>query len=596
MYIHVLNNARKFILFFLIFSLVIPFFSHVEEASAANASVPVGVQMKDTAGNLIQAHGAGMIQVGSYYYMFGENRNPDWSFKAVSMYRSTDFKNWTFVNDVLTSSSHADLNFANIERPKIIYNSATGKYVMWAHKENGLDYGDAEVAVASSDTVDGDYTYHGKFRPLGYDSRDMTLFNDNGTAYLISATKVNADLNIYKLTSDFLGVESLVQTLWPGAYREAPAMFKRNGVYFLVTSGATGWNPNQGKYATATSIAGTWSALSNFGDATTYDSQPTYVIPIEGSQTTSYVYMGDRWAGAWSGPVNDSRYVWLPLAFSSDTSLSMSYSDNFNIDTASGVVTGSNHAISPTVGYELINHNSGKTLSVSGTDKLLDGARIQQFTDTGASYQRWKIVNKNNGYYSIINSNSGDYMDITSASTADGADNIQWSSNGGKNQEWQLIDNQNGHYRIENRNSRKVLDIEGASLSDGAQNEQWTHNWSASQEFQITAPTITSMHVQDIAMALRSGQGKTWAAATILITDNNGDPLVNATVSGQWSGKTTDSDSGVTGLDGKVTVESNKLQNNQSSGTYTFTVTNVTHSTVPYDSNANVMTSNSINK
>jgi uncharacterized membrane protein (UPF0182 family) len=125
--------------------------------------IPVGVQIKDTSDELIQAHGAGMIEANGYYYMFGENRNPDWSFKAVSMYRSTDFKNWEFVNDVLTSSSHSDLNFANIERPKIIYNNSTGKYVLWAHKENGEDYGDAEVAVASSDTVDGDYTYHGTF-------------------------------------------------------------------------------------------------------------------------------------------------------------------------------------------------------------------------------------------------------------------------------------------------------------------------------------------------------------------------------------------------------------------------------------------------
>ncbi len=38
---------------------------------------------------------------------------------------------------------------------------------MWMHKENGTDYGEARAAVASSATVDGDYTYHGSFRPLG---------------------------------------------------------------------------------------------------------------------------------------------------------------------------------------------------------------------------------------------------------------------------------------------------------------------------------------------------------------------------------------------------------------------------------------------
>ncbi|HEY0828936.1 MAG TPA: discoidin domain-containing protein, partial [Bacilli bacterium] len=111
-----------------------------------------------------------------------------------------------------------------------------------------------------------------------------------------------------------------------------------------------------------------------------------------------------------------------------------------------------------------------------------------------------------------------------------------------------------------------------------------------------TTAASTTMHVQDIAMALASGSGKTWAKATILITDGSGNPVANATVSGQWSGKTTDSDSAVTGSDGKVTVESNKLSNNQSSGTYTFTVNNVTHSTLTYKSSENVMTSNSITK
>src|SRR6185503_13884001 len=137
----------------------------------------------------------------------------------------------------------------------------------------------------------GPYVYHGSFRPLGFDSRDMTVFNDNGTAYLISATRVNADLNIYRLRPDFLDVEALVRTLWPGQYREAPAVFKRGSTYFLVNSAATGWNPNQAKYATASSIEGTWSGLTNFADATTYAALPSHVLPVQGSSTTSYLYM-----------------------------------------------------------------------------------------------------------------------------------------------------------------------------------------------------------------------------------------------------------------------------------------------------------------
>lgn len=196
-------------------------------ASAAPANVVNGIQFKDTAGNMVHAHEGGMIKVDGYYYWFGENRNPNGTFKAVSAYRSSDLKNWEFRKNVLTSSSTVELNVLNIERPKVIYNEKTRKYVLWMHKENGVNYNEARVAVASSDTVDGDYTYQGSFRPLDYDSRDMTVFNDNGTAYLVSATRVNADLNIYRLTPDFLQVEALVTTLWPGQYREAPECSKK---------------------------------------------------------------------------------------------------------------------------------------------------------------------------------------------------------------------------------------------------------------------------------------------------------------------------------------------------------------------------------
>jgi hypothetical protein len=59
----------------------------------------------------------------------------------------------------LTQSSHSELSSANIERPNVIFNSSTGQYVMWMHKENATDYSEARAAVATSSTVDGNYTY-----------------------------------------------------------------------------------------------------------------------------------------------------------------------------------------------------------------------------------------------------------------------------------------------------------------------------------------------------------------------------------------------------------------------------------------------------
>ncbi|MEV1177429.1 family 43 glycosylhydrolase [Nonomuraea sp. NPDC049784] len=181
-------------------------------ARAMPVAVPVGAQFTDTSGNLLHAHGGGVIKVGSYYYWFGGNRNADGTFRYVSAHRSADLRTWEFRNHVLTQSSAAELQVANIERPKVVYNASTGQFVMWMHKENGRDYGEARAAVAVSNTVDGAYTYLRSFRPLGHMSRDITAFVDtDGTGYMISAANENYDLHVYRLTADYTDVAALAR-------------------------------------------------------------------------------------------------------------------------------------------------------------------------------------------------------------------------------------------------------------------------------------------------------------------------------------------------------------------------------------------------
>lgn len=301
-----------------------------------------GQQFYDQVDNLVHAHGGGVVKVGRFYYWFGENRNynGDDTFFAVSCYRSEDLIHWEFRNNVLTKLSDPDLDFAKIERPKVIYNASTDKYIMWMHKEYGNNYNEARAAVAWCDTVDGDYTYTGSFRPLGYMSRDCTLFvEDDGSAYFISAANNNADLHIYKLTADYLSADYLLTKVWVGLSRESPCLFKRNGVYFIVSSGTTGWAPNQAKYGYSANLASGWSSLLNLADSTTYQSQSAYVLTIPGTENTQYLYMGDRWARAWGDYTDNSRYVWLPLQFPTSTSLAMDYYDALDIDAEKGNIS-----------------------------------------------------------------------------------------------------------------------------------------------------------------------------------------------------------------------------------------------------------------
>ncbi|MGS2645613.1 RICIN domain-containing protein [Streptosporangium sp. G12] len=449
-------------------------------AQAAQVTITNGTQFRDTAGNPLHAHGGGVLKVDTYYYWFGENRNADNTFRAVSVYRSTDLRNWEFRRDVLTRTSSAELNVSNIERPKVIYNSSTGRYVMWMHKENGVDYGQARAAVASSATVDGDYTYHGSFRPLGqHMSRDITLYNDNGIAYMISAANENRDLHIYRLTSDYLNVSALVGNFWPGGTREAPAMFKRGGTYFLLTSGATGWSPNQARYATASSVSGPWSGWTNVGDGTTFGSQPAYVLPVQGTSTTSYLYLGDRWAGAWGGPVNDSQYVWLPITFPSATSMSLSWSPQVTVDTATGEISGS---VAPA--YRITARHSGKVMDVVSASTA-NNAEVKQYPWNGGGNQRWQFQDTGDGYLRLVGQNSGKCLDVANASTADGANVIQYTCGTGANQQWQWTAT-GGYHQLRARHSGKCLDVANASTADGADIQQYACGTGTNQQWTRT--------------------------------------------------------------------------------------------------------------
>lgn len=457
--------------------LVAQFFT-AGSAHAATVTVTNATQFTATNGDVVHAHGGGVIKVGSYYYWFGEDRNADNTFKYVSAYRSTDLKTWEFRNHVLTQSTDSELATANIERPKVIYNSSTGQYVMWMHKENGSDYTEARAAVATSSTIDGDYTWQGSFQPLGYMSRDITLFkDDDGTAYMISAANNNADLHVYRLSADYLSVESRVQLLWAGSYREAPAMFKRNGVYFLLTSGATGWSPNQQKYATATSVTGTWTSLANVGDSTAYKSQTAYVLPVQGTSATSYLYMGDRWGNSFGGTVNDSLYVWLPLTFPTDTTLGMQYYPSIGIDTATGSVAG--------VGgpWETLKARHSSKCADIASASTADSAGGIQYTCNGGLNQQWWFKDLGTGYYQVVSRNSGKCLDITDASTANAARVIQYTCGSGTSQQWQVVDAGSGYVRLVVRHSGKCLDVNGASTSDGATLIQYTCGTGTNQQW-----------------------------------------------------------------------------------------------------------------
>jgi hypothetical protein len=199
-----------------------------------------------------------------------------------------------------------------IERPKVIYNSKTKQFVMWMHVDKN-DYSYSQSGVAVSDKPAGPYRYLRSVKPNGQMSRDMTLFqDDNGEAYLIYSSEQNNTMQVCLLSNDYLSPTKTYSRILVNRRREAPALFKNNGKYHLITSSCTGWSPNAATYAVADKPLGPYKELGNPckgpGAETTYEAQSTYVLPVKGG----YIFMADKWNKL---DLEKSTYIWLPLKF-----------------------------------------------------------------------------------------------------------------------------------------------------------------------------------------------------------------------------------------------------------------------------------------
>jgi len=249
----------------------------------------------DNNGVHINAHGGGVLYSNGKYYWFGEHKTEgeggNMANVGVHCYSSDNLYDWTdegIVLAVMPEGSGSDIEKGCIlERPKVIHNAKTGKYVMWFHLEpKGKGYAGAKSAVAISDEVTGPYQFIEAVRPNaghwpfnyseelksvpnrtadakftggslsapadslniikrdlegGQMARDMTLFvDDDGTGYHIYSSEENSTLHIAKLSDDYTKHTGEYGRFFVGRFMEAPAIFKKGGKYYMIMSGCTG--------------------------------------------------------------------------------------------------------------------------------------------------------------------------------------------------------------------------------------------------------------------------------------------------------------------------------------------------------------------
>jgi hypothetical protein len=295
-----------------------------------------GAVWLDTAGRPINAHGGGMLFHDGTYYWYGESKEGrTWlpkSTKAwdgyrvdvtgIRCYSSTNLFRWQDEGLVLKAKpddlAH-DLHPSKVcERPKVLRNPRTGKFVMWMHMD-AEDYKAARAGVAVADRPTGPFRYLESVRAEGRDSRDQTLFqDDDGKAYRIYSSENNDTTYISLLTEDYLKHSGRFVRVFIKRRMEAPVVFKHEGRYWFIGSGCTGWDPNPARSAVADSLWGPWKELGNpcRGPRAkgTFGAQSTFVFPLAGKEN-AFIFMADRWN---KKKLPDSRYVWLPLRFSED--------------------------------------------------------------------------------------------------------------------------------------------------------------------------------------------------------------------------------------------------------------------------------------
>ncbi|WP_018750585.1 chitobiase/beta-hexosaminidase C-terminal domain-containing protein [Paenibacillus sanguinis] len=401
----------------------------------ASAGVPVGETWYDTEGNPIQAHGGGFLQQTAedgnpVYYWVGENKiHNRASFHAVTLYSSRDLVNWAYEGDILdpfsvtVEGAEYGLLDSKWERPKLLYNEKTGKYVLFGHWETANSYASSQIAVATADQVTGPYTFLGHWRPggtlrnwrsdgglfldseyykssgirvevpssvqsdvaqMGYASRDFTVFaDDDGTAYLISAE--GHSMRVHRLNEAYTDVDFTTYAYSEPAFksadfesynfyddigREAPAIVRADDGYYMASSGQSGWLPNQGTLSYNADLRDPdgWTPIKEdgliiekyaFGNNSTYYSQPTNIMKLT-NEAGEKTYV--YMGDRWrSSQLADSRYVWLPMTFDTEEhTASIVYTPGWKLDAATGSLE-----VPP---IELV--SQGKPAYITGNDSV----------------------------------------------------------------------------------------------------------------------------------------------------------------------------------------------------------------------------------
>ena len=305
-----------------------------QQAKVTNFSEAGGQVTKfSKLGDAIDAHDGEIAYFNGVYYLYGtsygcgfEWGHKDAPFCGFKVYTSSDLVNWKERGELFDASTkiwqtRCNGNTYGCFRPHVIYNKRTAKYVLWINVyDNSVGY-----RVFTSSNPEGPFVEKAEPKlavnsgapAAGLNNGDHDTFvNDDGTAYLAYTDwRAKGAIAIEQLSDDYLtGTGKVTRSITPGQ-TEAPSLFKRNGIYYLIYS-----DPNCGycsgtgaSYRTAPTPMGPWSEGIRISD-NSCGGQPSFVSSIKLKTGDVFLFGSDLWN---NGAKNESlaNYYWAPLTF-----------------------------------------------------------------------------------------------------------------------------------------------------------------------------------------------------------------------------------------------------------------------------------------
>ncbi|MBN2343794.1 MAG: family 43 glycosylhydrolase [Deltaproteobacteria bacterium] len=370
---------------------------------------------RDTSGTHLYSQGGGILQVGDTYYWYGVHyrgaatyiedpvKNGDIAVTGITTYSSKDLVNWT--HEATDTPSNMGGWFGRLG---VAYNENTQKYVLISQTWNATD-GNA-VYFATSDSPAGGFVFDNiQSAPPGIangGTGDQTIFNDDdGKAYMVSSSQEGrAHRYISPLReSDYLRAEQAIE-VYSGNGREGNCMFKYDGTYYFCSSDLHGWNTSQTYCVMSDSIYGPWSAeFIMEGSQADYShvTQAGFFIQVYGTEQTTIIYAGDRWADFAGNGIGFNQ--WVPLSFNGKDPYFNSLSA-WTLNATTGewsVAPENNWVLNPTFEADRIDVTNPRGWDVSNGWNDHDGRTGRWHWNVGGGSVSQSIENLPNGTYTL---------------------------------------------------------------------------------------------------------------------------------------------------------------------------------------------------